>query len=341
MIIRHLYISPGHNYRGHHGGPAGENPILSVPRVECVAGRGIVGDRYFDYKPDFKGQITFFESENLVRMWEELAIPLDRRDPAATRRNVIVEGLNLSALIGQEFEIQGVRFLGTEECKPCYWMNGAIHSEAEEWMKGRGGLRAKILSDGMMEVNCQYAAVLLTGGQSSRMGQDKAQMLIRGQPLWSRQMQMLRSIGNTVAVSAGRQPDWLPDNAEWVADVEGVKGPLAGLLASIAWAKKKSATHLIAVAVDLPHMQVEVLCQILDRCAAGLGVVAKTNHGYEPLAAIYPIEAESIVRVAAEARRWKLQDLVAELTEKGLLTEFTPDDEAAFHNMNSPTDVPR
>lgn len=151
MTILHLYISPGHNYVGHHGGPPGENPIREVARVECVAGRGIRGDRFFDHRPDYKGQITFFAWENLVRMWEELGLSSDQRDPAATRRNVITDGLDLDPLIGKEFEIQGVRFLGTEECRPCYWMNGAIHPAAEEWMKGRGGLRAKILSDGRLE----------------------------------------------------------------------------------------------------------------------------------------------------------------------------------------------
>ncbi len=341
MNIRHLFISPGHNYRGHHGGPAGENPILAVPCIECVAGRGIVGDRYFDYKPDFKGQITFFEVENLLRMWDELTIFPDQRDPAATRRNVIVEGLDLNALIGKEFEIQGVRFLGTEECKPCYWMNGAIHPDAEEWMKGRGGLRAKILSDGMLEVDCQVAAVLLIGGQSLRMGQDKAQMQIGGKALWLRQMELLRSIANTVAVSAGRQPDWLPENAEWVPDVENVRGPLAGLLAAIVWAQKKTATHLLALAVDLPQMQADTLRQMLDHCSVGRGLVAKTSQGYEPLATLYPTESESIMRAAVEAGRWKLQDLVCELVQKGLLKEYAPGDESAFHNMNCPEDVPR
>ncbi len=151
MKILHLYISPGHNYVGHHGKPPGENPIHEVDRVECVAGRGIRGDRFFDYKPDYKGQITFFAWENLERMWKELGLSPEQRDPAATRRNVITGGLDLNVLIGEEFKIQGIRFFGTEECRPCYWMNGAIHPAAEEWMKGRGGLRAKILSDGWLE----------------------------------------------------------------------------------------------------------------------------------------------------------------------------------------------
>jgi len=151
-MIRHLFISPGHNYFGHHGKPAGEHPIIEVEAIECVAGRGIRGDRFFDWKPDYKGQITFFRWEDLVRMWDELGVSPEQRNPSATRRNVIVEGLDLDALIGSEFEMQGVRFLGTEECRPCYWMNGAIHPEAETWMCGRGGLRARIRSDGILRL---------------------------------------------------------------------------------------------------------------------------------------------------------------------------------------------
>jgi MOSC domain-containing protein YiiM len=149
-MIKHLFISPGHNYYGHHGKPAGENPIVEVDAVECVAGKGIRGDRFFDFKPDYKGQITFFAWENLLAMWEELGVPPAQRDSSATRRNVITEVLDLDGLVGREFGIQGIRFLGTEECRPCYWMNGAIHPAAEEWMKGKGGLRAKILSDGWL-----------------------------------------------------------------------------------------------------------------------------------------------------------------------------------------------
>jgi len=155
--IRHLFLSPGHNYFGHHGKPAGTSPIVAVERIECVAGRGIRGDRFFDFKPDYKGQITFFEWENLLQMWEELGVPADRQDPAATRRNVITQGLRLLDLIGEVFELQGVRFLGTEESRPCYWMNSAIAKNAEDWMRGRGGLRAKILSDGTLEVDSASA----------------------------------------------------------------------------------------------------------------------------------------------------------------------------------------
>lgn len=148
MKIARLFISAGHNYFGHHGGPAGTHPMREVEAIECVAGRGIRGDRFFDFKPDYKGQITFFAWECLEALWNELGVEV--RDPSATRRNVLTRGADHGALVGMEFELQGVRFRGIEECRPCYWMDGAIHPGAEAWMRGRGGLRARILTDGVL-----------------------------------------------------------------------------------------------------------------------------------------------------------------------------------------------
>lgn len=151
MKIRHLYISPGHNYFGHHGQPAGNNPIIEVAEIECVAGRGIRGDRFYDFKENYKGQITFFAEEIHDALCRELN--LTGKSPAGYRRNVITEGEDLNSLIGQEFEIQGARFRGMVECAPCYWMDQAFAPGAENFLKGRGGLRAAILTDGHLRVN--------------------------------------------------------------------------------------------------------------------------------------------------------------------------------------------
>ena len=148
MRICHLFISPGHNFFGHHGGPAGNHAILEVDQVECVAGRGLRGDRFFDFKENYKGQITFFSMEVMDALRRELNLP--EVQACATRRNAFVRGVELGELVGTEFELQGIRFAGTEECKPCYWMNGALGPGAEDWLKGRGGLRARILSDGVL-----------------------------------------------------------------------------------------------------------------------------------------------------------------------------------------------
>ena len=122
--------------------------MIEVPVIECVARRGIRGDRYFDFKDDYKGQITFFSLD----VFDELCAALGVHDcsPAAVRRNVITHDVDLNELIGQDFEIQGVHFHGTQECRPCYWMDRAIATGAEEFLKGRGGLRARILTSGKL-----------------------------------------------------------------------------------------------------------------------------------------------------------------------------------------------
>src|SRR6476620_5839829 len=146
--ICHLYISPGHNFVGHHGREPGAYPMSEVPMIECVAGRGIRGDRYFDFKDDYKGQITFFSLDVFDQLCQ--ALGLRQRSPAEARRNISMRGADLNQMIGQDFEVQGVRFHGMEECRPCYWMNRAIAPGAEEFLKCRGGLRAKILNDGKL-----------------------------------------------------------------------------------------------------------------------------------------------------------------------------------------------
>ena len=149
--IEHLYISPGHNYFGHHEQPAGEHAMIEKPEIVCRSGRGIEGDRFLDFKADYQGQITFFERETYDRLCAEFGVW--DREPSVFRRNVITAGVELAALYGQEFEIQGVHFLGTGHCAPCHWMNAAFHPGAEARLQGHGGLRAKILSEGVLRVD--------------------------------------------------------------------------------------------------------------------------------------------------------------------------------------------
>jgi hypothetical protein len=146
--VEQLFISPGHNFFGHHGQAAGEHPIVAVEEMVCVAGRGIRGDRFFGFKENYKGQITFFAMEVFEALCGELNLP--DAQPQATRRNAFVRGMDLPALIGREFEVQGVHFVGAEESKPCHWMNSALGPGAEEWLRGRAGLRCQILTDGLL-----------------------------------------------------------------------------------------------------------------------------------------------------------------------------------------------
>lgn len=149
VVIRHIYVSPGHNYFGHHGRPPGTHGVTDVATVRCRAGMGLEGDRFFGYRPDYNGQVTFFAWEAYEQIKQALAVPALTAD--AFRRNVLVEGAHLNSLIGSRFTLGGVEFEGMSEAKPCDWMNTAVAPGAEKWLRGKGGLRAKILSDGVLK----------------------------------------------------------------------------------------------------------------------------------------------------------------------------------------------
>jgi MOSC domain-containing protein YiiM len=157
MRIHHIFISPGHNYVGRHGKEAARHATIEVRRAECVSGQGIVGDRFFGHQEGYKGQITFFSAEGFDRLC--VALRLAGASPDALRRNVVVSGVDLNALIGRRFFVGGTMFEGVEECRPCYWMDQALGPGAEEFLKGRGGLRARVLTDGFLEAGA--AALIL------------------------------------------------------------------------------------------------------------------------------------------------------------------------------------
>lgn len=148
-----IYISAGHDYWGKHGEGRLQNGINEPAEVECVAGAGLRGDRYFSYKPDYKGQVTFFSAEVVEEVRKHFKLP---RLPASVfRRNLIVRGIDLEAWKGKRFSLQGVEFEGSQECKPCHWMDRVIAPGGEDFLKVgfRGGLRAKILSNGILRVD--------------------------------------------------------------------------------------------------------------------------------------------------------------------------------------------
>ncbi|MBK1833654.1 MOSC domain-containing protein [Roseibacillus ishigakijimensis] len=156
--LTHLFVSPGHDFKGRHGLGRENYEIVDQEQIELVAGKGIAGDRYFDYKPDFKGQITFFDEAVWLAVREQFALP--ELPPSVFRRNVIVRGMDLNALIGKRFALGELELTGSEEAKPCYWMDEACAPGVEEFLKGKGGLRCRIVKGGLLSKGPQELRVL-------------------------------------------------------------------------------------------------------------------------------------------------------------------------------------
>ena len=184
-----------------------------------------------------------------------------------------------------------------------------------------------------------FSAVLLAGGESRRMGTDKATLLFRGKPLWQIQLETLQTLRpKEIFVSARIDPSWRRDDVVFVADVPPSRGPLSGLDASI---NRMSTTHLLALAIDMPSMSnayLEFLCAQIE---PGCGVLPKIGNRAEPLAAIYPREAAIETGNALEAANFSLQSLTCHLVvaEKLRVISVGANEEKFFRNMNEVCDL--
>lgn len=138
-----------------HVAPEAAAPMIAVPEARALVGRGLEGDRYctgrgyYSPKPSVGGrEITLIETE-AVDALGELDIKLT---PAQTRRNVATRGVPLNHLVDRVFRIGEVRLRGTRLCEPCKYLDGLTRAGAMAGLIHRGGLRAQILSEGIIRV---------------------------------------------------------------------------------------------------------------------------------------------------------------------------------------------
>jgi molybdopterin-guanine dinucleotide biosynthesis protein A len=187
----------------------------------------------------------------------------------------------------------------------------------------------------------KISAVLLAGGESRRMGKDKATFLLYGKPLWQIQLELLRKLEPTeILVSARTDPVWRPADAQFVADDPPSCGPLSGLAASLA---KMCTKHLLALAIDMPFMTEKYLTFLCSQIEPRRGVIAKIEDRFEPLAAIYPQEALANVQSALSGEDFSLQTVTSRLVAAGKLEVMlvTSQERKLFLNVNEPTDLLR
>ena len=183
------------------------------------------------------------------------------------------------------------------------------------------------------------SAVLLAGGESRRMGQDKATVLFHGQPLWCRQLDLLREVSPIeIMISARIDPSWRPEQAVFVADQPPSRGPLSGLAAAMAAMR---GTHLLAIAVDMPLMTGACLKWMCGFVAQGRGVVPKIGARAEPLAAIYPHESLLNFTKTLEGQDFSLQRVVDDLVRFSRLSviDVPESHERLFRSINFPNDI--
>lgn len=190
-------------------------------------------------------------------------------------------------------------------------------------------------------MNTPFAAVLLAGGRSTRMKQDKALLHWHGQELWQAQLHKLQSLGAArVLLSCRReQPLFVSDGVEIIHDPAGVDdGPLGAITRCL----ERVQTPLLVLAVDMPWMTVAFLREhLVPQEDSPPGKFFRGPHGDETLAGMYVPAMLPHMRQALSEKNLKLQHVIEACVHSGsAVTNQMSDDQAAFfHNVNTPADL--
>ncbi len=119
-------------------------PVRTVSSVLAIENKGLEGDR----SKGGNRQVTFIQKEHIAAVASFLG--KTELDFTLTRRNILVEGINLLSLKGKQFQIGEAVFEYTGECQPCSRMEEALGLGGYNAMRGHGGITARVLSGGMV-----------------------------------------------------------------------------------------------------------------------------------------------------------------------------------------------
>ncbi len=127
-------------------------PVKMVDAVLAIQNKGLEGDR----SKGGNRQVTFIQKEHIITVASFLG--KTDLDYTLTRRNVLVEGINLLSLKGKRFQIGEAVFEYSGECHPCSRMEEALGAGGYNAMRGHGGITAKIVLSGLIKINDRLVA---------------------------------------------------------------------------------------------------------------------------------------------------------------------------------------
>ena len=181
------------------------------------------------------------------------------------------------------------------------------------------------------------AGFVLTGGRSSRMGKEKALLEISGTPLLVRAVHLLQKICPCVKI-VGQPERYARFGFIGIGDQQPDSGPLAGILAAL---DQTTAPWNLVVACDMPYLSEEWLCYLTSRARASSALVLlpESQHGPEPLCAVYHRDGAAALRAEFEQGVLKvtraLESLPVERISSSEITSFDPHG-VLFQNLNTP-----
>lgn len=189
-----------------------------------------------------------------------------------------------------------------------------------------------------------FAVALLLGGQSQRMGKDKALLRVTGEKeLWLDRWELLRSLPASEWMLSCR-PDQnlpVPDHGVLVHDDWPGSGPLGAILSCL---RRSTAPRLLVLAVDMPAVTRDILMSLLGPPGhsppplSATGKVFQREGRWEPLAAVYPRTMLPAGERQLAGGNGSLQSWIREAGPLMTSTPLPPAWNDSFRNLNDPRD---
>jgi molybdopterin-guanine dinucleotide biosynthesis protein A len=181
--------------------------------------------------------------------------------------------------------------------------------------------------------------VIQAGGQSTRMGENKALKPFLGRPLVQRVIERLAPIADELLLTTNQPEEFAFLELPLFTDIKPGRGPLGGLYTALVSAKYPCVA---VVACDMPFASAQLLVAaagLLSRDDADV-VIAETAEGFEPLHAVYRRETcIPAIESAMEADQWRVISWLPQVKVRKLtpdeLGRFDPES-LAFWNVNTP-----
>jgi len=188
----------------------------------------------------------------------------------------------------------------------------------------------------------EVTGILLAGGKSRRMGEDKRHLLVGEQTLLERGLAVLHSIFQEVlVVIAQDSPPLLGMDVRVVRDLVPDCGSLGGLYTGLIQA---TAPCIFVVACDMPFLNQGVIAQFTSRRGTADIVMAKLADRLHPMHALYGKQCLPVMEQMIQARKLKIQELVSQpslrvqyVTETDL-SSIDPSGRS-FYNVNTLEDL--
>jgi MOSC domain-containing protein YiiM len=124
--------------------------ISEIQQISLLAGKGIIGDRYFHEYNDVRNQLTLIESENINYYNKRFNLNIPYLN---FRRNIVTKGIELNKLVGKELLINQTKVKGVDLCRPCKSLQQNLGQDniIKEFLR-KGGLRCEILVSGNIKI---------------------------------------------------------------------------------------------------------------------------------------------------------------------------------------------